>query len=144
MQDQQFASGGPLDHLLYALRQAFGSEAYRLRPGTPDRWAAVCPHHEATGRSMVVNELPDGSVRCWCPLGCTDADPLGAAPAATRARTGRRGDDLLFGATPVSPFSLRIAKRADRAWAAAGLERVCLHECRHCYASYMIAAGVNA
>jgi integrase len=34
--------------------------------------------------------------------------------------------------------------RADRAWKAAKLDRVTLHECRHTYASLMIAAGVNA
>ena len=34
-------------------------------------------------------------------------------------------------------------KRADRAWSAAGLERITLHECRHTFASLMIAAGVN-
>jgi len=34
--------------------------------------------------------------------------------------------------------------RARRAWKAAGLEPVTLHECRHTFASLMIAAGVNA
>lgn len=38
----------------------------------------------------------------------------------------------------------RITARADKAWKDAGLERLTLHEARHCYASYMIAAGVNA
>ena len=37
-----------------------------------------------------------------------------------------------------------MTKRADDAWKAAGLERVTLHECRHIYASFAIAAGVNA
>jgi integrase len=37
-----------------------------------------------------------------------------------------------------------IQRRADEAWKAAGLERITLHECRHTYASFMIAAGVNA
>jgi integrase len=60
-------------------------------------------------------------------------------------RTGRRGEQLLFGPSGVSPFSPRpVATRADRAWRAAGLERIVLHECRHTYASFMIAAGVNA
>jgi hypothetical protein len=36
------------------------------------------------------------------------------------------------------------AKRADRAWRVAGLERITLHECRHTFASLMIAAEVNA
>ena len=37
-----------------------------------------------------------------------------------------------------------VATRAGRAWAEAGLEPIGLHECRHTYASFMIAAGVNA
>ena len=37
-----------------------------------------------------------------------------------------------------------LFKRAERAWDAAGLERITLHECRHTFASLMIAAGVNA
>lgn len=59
-------------------------------------------------------------------------------------RTGRRDDELLFGSTAESPFSpTRVTARADKAWKAAKLERIVLHEARHCYASYMIAAGVN-
>ena len=58
--------------------------------------------------------------------------------------SGRRNDDLLFGSTPVSPFApSRVTERADNAWKTAGLERITLHECRHTYASYAIAAGVN-
>ena len=34
--------------------------------------------------------------------------------------------------------------RADAAWKAAGLKRITLHECRHTFASLLIAAGVNA
>ena len=58
--------------------------------------------------------------------------------------SGRRGNELLFGRSAVSPFSAsRVTSRADKAWKAAGLERITLHEARHCYASYAIAAGVN-
>ena len=39
---------------------------------------------------------------------------------------------------------MRCSKRADKAWKKAGLERITLHECRHTFASLMIAAGVNA
>lgn len=35
-----------------------------------------------------------------------------------------------------------IIKRADKAWEAAGIGRVTLHEARHCFASIAIAAGV--
>ena len=37
-----------------------------------------------------------------------------------------------------------LTERADRAWSAARLQRITLHECRHTFASLMIAAGVNA
>jgi integrase len=60
-------------------------------------------------------------------------------------RTGRRGGELIFGATSTSPFkSQALQYRADRDWKAAGLERVTFHDCRHTYASLMIAAGCNA
>lgn len=63
---------------------------------------------------------------------------------AHRLRTGRRGGDLVFGATDVSPFAPKpLQRRADEAWGAAGLERITLHECRHTFASIAIAAGVN-
>jgi integrase len=37
-----------------------------------------------------------------------------------------------------------VLLRAETAWAAAKLESIGLHECRHTFASFMIAAGVNA
>jgi len=54
-------------------------------------------------------------------------------------------DGLVFGATAMSPFTgTPLTERADAAWKAAKLERITLHECRHTFASLMIAAGVNA
>jgi integrase len=54
-------------------------------------------------------------------------------------------DGLVFGVSAYSPFTgTPTTKRADRAWTKAGLQRVTLHECRHTFASLMIAAGVNA
>jgi integrase len=37
-----------------------------------------------------------------------------------------------------------LMKRSHRAWKRAQLEPITLHECRHTFASLMIAAGVNA
>ena len=37
-----------------------------------------------------------------------------------------------------------VVQRATVAWAVTGLARIGLHECRHTFASLMIAAGVNA
>ena len=53
-------------------------------------------------------------------------------------------DALAFGAGS-RPFSASsLYERASRAWRAAGIEPICLHDCRHTFASMMIAAGVNA
>jgi integrase len=53
---------------------------------------------------------------------------------------------LAYATDDGSPFhAATIYRRADRAWEAAGIpERLRLHQARHTYASFMIAAGVNA
>jgi integrase len=57
----------------------------------------------------------------------------------------RGPEDRIFGPRRTSAFSPdKLQKRADEAWSAAKLDRITLHECRHTYASLMIAAGVNA
>ena len=51
---------------------------------------------------------------------------------------------LVFGAAG-APFSATsLYERALRAWRKAGVRPICLHDCRHTFASLMIAAGVNA
>lgn len=59
-----------------------------------------------------------------------------------KLRQGRRGLVFGNGATPFGYGGLRT--RAKVAWEAAGLAPIGLHECRHTFASMMIAAGVNA
>ena len=61
--------------------------------------------------------------------------------------TGRRGkpDALVFGRTDRDPFLRSTPRsRARRAWQAAKLDPITMHECRHTYASTMVAAGVDA
>jgi integrase len=59
-------------------------------------------------------------------------------------RTGRRAG-LVFSRDGRTPFDGDWAHRQARAaWKQAGLEPIGLHECRHTFASLMIAAGVNA
>lgn len=54
-------------------------------------------------------------------------------------------DALVFGDSNGKPFqAATIYRRADRAWEAQSLGRLRLHQARHTYASFMIAAGVNA
>jgi integrase len=56
-----------------------------------------------------------------------------------------RPDGLVFGSAPRVPFTgTPTTDRAKRAWKAAKLDAITLHECRHTFASLMIAAGVNA
>jgi integrase len=64
---------------------------------------------------------------------------------AHKLSTGRDGADFVFGRTATRPFDPRaVADRADKAWEKSGVNRITLHECRHTFASLMIAAGVNA
>jgi len=63
---------------------------------------------------------------------------------AHKLRSGRSGG-LVFPTSAGTPFdSWAIKGRADKAWNAAGLRPIGLHESRHTFASLMIAAGVNA
>lgn len=55
------------------------------------------------------------------------------------------GPGLAFGSDAKRAFCARtMTSRADVAWRKAGLSRITPHECRHTFASLMIAAGVNA
>jgi integrase len=56
----------------------------------------------------------------------------------------RRTEGLIFGRDAETPFTRAVADRAKVAWKEADLEPIGLHECRHTFASMMIAAGVNA
>jgi integrase len=54
-------------------------------------------------------------------------------------------EGLVFGSTSADPFvGSSLVDRAKRAWKKAKLAPITLHECRHTFASLMIAAGVNA
>lgn len=57
----------------------------------------------------------------------------------------RRDAGLVFGSSTTQPFTpTAVRKRALTAWRRAGLDPIGLHECRHTFASLLIAAGVNA
>jgi len=52
-------------------------------------------------------------------------------------------DRIFNGGRMGAAFSAdKLQMRADRAWEAAGVDRITLHECRHTFASLMIAAGI--
>ena len=64
---------------------------------------------------------------------------------AHRLRQGHAGHGLVFGRTPTQPFDpWAVTSRAREAWTKAGLTPIGFHDCRHTYAAYMIAAGINA
>lgn len=63
-----------------------------------------------------------------------------------RLRHGEPADDAFVFGNGGQPFhAASLYRRADSAWEDAGLtDRLRLHQARHTYASFMIAAGVNA
>jgi integrase len=72
------------------------------------------------------------------------AAALRAPLALTQQVVSPHPDRLVFGSGDV-PFSATTAgERARRAWHRHGLVPIGLHDCRHTFASLMIAAGVNA
>lgn len=57
----------------------------------------------------------------------------------------RRDTGLVFGSRETQPFTpTAVRKRALTDWRRAGLDPIGLHECRHTFASLLIAADVNA
>jgi integrase len=69
---------------------------------------------------------------------------LRALLVAQRLATGRSGGDLVFGITADEPFDpSTIRRRALKAWKSAGLTPIGLHECRHTFASFLIASDNN-
>jgi integrase len=60
-------------------------------------------------------------------------------------RMTTKSDGLVFARKDGRPFNpTTVSQRAERAWKNAKLQPVTLHECRHTFATLMIAAGVNA
>ena len=65
--------------------------------------------------------------------------------AAHRLRQPRTDQNLVFPSRSGRAFDpASISARAKTAWAKCGLAPIGMHECRHTYAAFMIAAGVNA
>jgi integrase len=89
----------------------------------------------------------EGSIRASLPIRESNV-PIVAALRAHLAdhllRRPRRSG-LIFGRTEAQPFDSRsLAIRVEKAWTAAKLTPIGLHECRHTCASIFIDAGVNA
>jgi hypothetical protein len=71
--------------------------------------------------------------------------PLRTRIAAHRLLSCGGEKALVFGRGEERAFSPEaLVRRAQGAWTSAGLAPIGLHECRHIYAAFMIAAGVNS
>jgi integrase len=125
----------------------FDESLLRVERGWDDVEGPIDPKSDAGGRTV--------------PL----AGPLRVHLAAHKLQTGRSGDDLVFGRTATLPFTASTVRaRALKAWGwkqepntepgsprmlwvkarEDALEPLTAHEARHCCASYLIAAGLNA
>jgi integrase len=112
--------------------QALSAHAVRL-----DNGAIEVEHGWHYKESRIATK---GKTNRKVPIASALREPL----AAELLATGRREGELIFGETPSTPFSRQsLQKRADAAWTKAKLTRVTPHDCRHAFASLMIAAGCN-
>jgi integrase len=117
---------------LRALRWAaidLASKTIRVRESWDPKEGSIAPKTRTSKRTTPMPEVIRASL----------VELRGRRPAAP-------DDALVFATDDGSPFhAASIYRRADRAWAAAGIpDRLRLHQARHTYASFMIAAGVNA
>jgi len=89
---------------------------------------------------------PGASVESRRPRSAPGSPRLGAAGRRCgNELVTRRNDGLVFGSSGAQPFTpTAVRKRALTAWKRAGVDPIGLHECRHTFASLLIAAGVNA
>jgi integrase len=128
---QLLAALEPEDRLPYAIAFYAGlrrSEIYRLD------WEDVLEGGAIGTRLIVRRSKSEAGTSRRPPI----ADNLRSVLAATWERQGRPRTGKVV---DVSVMSGKIGARVDAAWAAAGLDRITLHECRHTYASLLMAAG---
>jgi integrase len=121
----------PEDRLPYAIAFYAGlrrSEIYRLA------WPEVLDGDKIATRILVMKSKSDAGTHRRPPI----ADNLRTVLADAWERRGRPREGEVV---ERSVMSGKIAARADAAWTAAGLNRITLHECRHTYASLLMAAG---
>jgi hypothetical protein len=118
----------PNDRVPYALAFYVGlrrEEIYRLRSNDV----------EIDGYRLVVRKAKSAAGTNRRP---PIAEPLREILRAAALRNPSEPEDPVSAA---SVMSGKLAERATVAWQAAGLQRITLHECRHTYASFLMAAG---
>jgi integrase len=118
----------PDDRVPYALALYAGlrrAEIYRLR------WEDI----EVDGYRLIVRKAKSAAGTNRRP---PIAEPLREILRRAALRNPSGSDDPV---SAVSVMSGKLAERATSAWNDAGLQRITLHECRHTYASFLMAAG---
>jgi integrase len=134
----------PADRVLFAVAMYAGLRLGELRAL---RW---CDVDLAAGKIHVERgwDAREGAIAPKSRAGTRRVPISGAALRELlvehRLATGGEGEGLVFGSGDRAFNPSSVALRVKRAWRDAGLEAITLHECRHTYASLMIAAGVNA
>jgi integrase len=121
----------PEDALPYAIAFYAGlrrSEIHRLE------WPDVLAGRTIASRLLVARAKSDAGAERRPPI----AEPLSDVLRRAWLRQGRPQAGTVI---ERSVMSGKIAERATKAWDQAGLKRITLHECRHTYASLLMAAG---
>jgi integrase len=121
----------PEDRLPYAIAFYAGlrrGEIYRLE------WDDVLEGDVIATRLLVRRSKSEAGTQRRPPI----ADNLRTVLAAAWERQGHPRTGKVVDR---SVMSGKIARRVEARWEAAGLNRITLHECRHTYASLLMAAG---
>jgi integrase len=121
----------PEDRLPYAIAFYAGlrrSEIYRLE------WPDVLEDDHIASRLVVRRSKSKAGTQRRPPI----ADNLRQVLAEAWERQGRPREGKVVDR---SVMSGKIARRVEKAWHVADLNRITLHECRHTYASLLMAAG---
>jgi integrase len=129
---QLLAALEPADAVPYAVAFYAG-----LRRAEIDRldWTDVLDEQAAIGSGLLVGRAKSAAG--------TERRPPITAPLRIILSEAwmRQGRPASGRVVDVSVLSGKLASRAAKAWTEAGLNRITLHECRHTYASLLMAAG---
>jgi integrase len=129
--EELLAALEPEDALPYAIAFYAGlrrSEIHRLQ------WPDVLAGGKIASRLLVARAKTEAGTERLPPI----AEPLRDVLRRAWLRQGRPETGRVI---ERSVMSWRLVQRASKAWDHAGLRRITLHECRHTYASLLMAAG---
>jgi integrase len=121
----------PEDAVPYAIAFYAGlrrGEIHRLE------WPEVLDGQKIASRLLVARSKSEAGTERRPPI----AEPLRAILIRAWLRQGRPDTGRVL---ERSVMSSKLAERATKAWSSAKLNRITLHECRHTYASLLMASG---